>query len=424
MNEWISKHARKGFTWTSIAVNRDAKSLLHADSRNLKGSENFAVSFRDFKGGWLWIEGTDGQGPATQTKGNGTVVAGGSHNTKDSPLYFAPHLHHCVLPWTGTRFGLIAFTSSQVGSLNSQTREQLEQLKFRLPAPAAVAAPARHLPRPIACTVQGGLQLKQWWAIDNHNTPAHLLPVTHLITSVRDEGGAYIITSLSMATVVMASLSVGDLKRLRRNLVEITELAHVFSENFCVLLCGFIDEGLFGGLKAFVTRHKDASLVCAGLQALQLKDRVEEQLSSRHCTSQHDSKASAKAPDCKVADLENLLPLVDRAFTASNYLSIAWLYAGGEPQAALSVALGDGGQGYKALPTIAKVSDEGLGRLQPGDNRGRERGVIIVSDSTLIFKAGARIFVEIFQALGTFSNSMARQAESHMGRQPPQPRGS
>ena len=90
-----------------------------------------------------------------------------------------------------------------------------------------------------------------------------------------------------------------------------------------MLLCGFIDEGLFGGLKAVVTRHKDASLVCAGLQALQLKDRVEEQLSSQHCTSQHGAKASAKAPDCKVADLENLQPLVDRAFTASNYLSIA-----------------------------------------------------------------------------------------------------
>ena len=84
-----------------------------------------------------------------------------------------------------------------------------------------------------------------------------------------------------MAIVVRASLSVGDFKKLRRNLVEITELAHLFSENFCVLLCGFIDEGLFGGLKAVVTRHKDASLVCAGLQALQLKDRVEEQLSSR-----------------------------------------------------------------------------------------------------------------------------------------------
>ena len=30
MNEWISKHARRDFTWTSIAVHRDAKSLLHA----------------------------------------------------------------------------------------------------------------------------------------------------------------------------------------------------------------------------------------------------------------------------------------------------------------------------------------------------------------------------------------------------------
>ena len=183
MNEWISKHARKGFTWTSIAVNRDAKSLLHA-------SENFAVSFGDFDGGLLWIEGTNGQGPATQTKANGTVVAGGSHNTKDSPLYFAPGLHHCVLPWKGTRFGLIAFTSSQVGSMNNQTREQLEQLKFRLPTPAAVAAPARHLPRPIACTVQGSLKLKQWWTINSHNTPAHLLSLTRLITSVRDEGGS------------------------------------------------------------------------------------------------------------------------------------------------------------------------------------------------------------------------------------------
>ena len=141
-------------------MNRDAKSLLHADSRNLRGSDNFAVSFGDFKGGLLWIEGSDGQGPKTQTKANGTVVTGGSHDTKNSPLYFAPHLHHCVMPWTGTRFGLIAFTSSQVGSMTSEVREQLEKLKFRLPATAAIAAPARHLqPRPTACTDQGVFDL-------------------------------------------------------------------------------------------------------------------------------------------------------------------------------------------------------------------------------------------------------------------------
>ena len=62
-------------------------------------SENFAVSFGDFKNGFLWVEGTTGAGPKTQTKANQQTVEGASHNTKDSPLYFAPHLHHCVLPW-------------------------------------------------------------------------------------------------------------------------------------------------------------------------------------------------------------------------------------------------------------------------------------------------------------------------------------
>ena len=57
--------------------------------------------------------------------------------------------------------------------------------------------------------------------------------------------------------------------------------------------------------------------------------------------------------------------------------SVQQPYAGIEPQAALQVALGDGGQGYKALPVFAKVvNDEGLGRLQPGDNRGRERDIV------------------------------------------------
>ena len=65
VNEWIAKQARPGFTWTSFAINRDAKSILHTDCRNLRGSENFAVSFGDFKNGFLWVEGTTGAGPRT-----------------------------------------------------------------------------------------------------------------------------------------------------------------------------------------------------------------------------------------------------------------------------------------------------------------------------------------------------------------------
>ncbi|CAE7705038.1 unnamed protein product, partial [Symbiodinium sp. KB8] len=41
------------------------------------------------------------------------------------------------------------------------------------------------------------------------------------------------------------------------------------------------------------------------------------------------------------------------------------------------------------------VGDEGLARIQPGDSRGRERGVIVVSDSTTIFMAGKRTFGDL-----------------------------
>ena len=78
------------------------------------------------------------------------------------------------------------------------------------------------------------------------------------------------------------------------------------------------------------------------------------------------------------------------------------LYQGVAVQTALSVCLAERQQGYKALYDVCRINDEGLGRIQPGCNRGREKGAIIVSDSTLTYKAGARTFVEMagdFEAL-------------------------
>ena len=43
-------------------------------------------------------------------------------------------------------------------------------------------------------------------------------------------------------------------------------------------------------------------------------------------------------------------------------VTVQQLYTGVEPQAALSVALGDGGQGYKSLPIITKVSDDNFAK--------------------------------------------------------------
>ena len=110
--------------------------------RNLRESENFAVSFGNFNGGSLWVEGTTGDGPRTQTKANNQVVEGAARNTKDSPMYFAPNLHHCVLPWTGSRFG---------------------------------------------CD-QGGFILDDWWKVSDHPLAARWFEFITLITSFAMRG--------------------------------------------------------------------------------------------------------------------------------------------------------------------------------------------------------------------------------------------
>ena len=237
VNEWIATQARPGFTWTSFAINRDAKSLLHTDCRNLRGSENFAVSFGGFKNGFLWVEGTTGAGPKTQIKVNQQTVEGASHNTKDSPLYFAPHLHHCVLPWTGTRFGLIAFTSAKVGSIDTTTKPRT----LRLPKTAAVAASARCLSRPTACD-QGGHFLDHWWQVSNHELPQQLHT---LITAVRDEAGA----SLTKFFVGCTSLSCNNVGVVRRSLTNVSEPACLFSIPTFIVLCDCHDESILHGLK-------------------------------------------------------------------------------------------------------------------------------------------------------------------------------
>ena len=82
-------------------------------------------------------------------------------------ILLGPELTPLRLPWTGTRFGLIAFTSSKVGSIDPTTRQQLNNLGFRLPKTAAVAGSARCLSRPTACD-QGGFILDHWWKASNH----------------------------------------------------------------------------------------------------------------------------------------------------------------------------------------------------------------------------------------------------------------
>ena len=262
VNDWIAKHAKPGFTWTAFAINRDAKSLLHADSRNLRGTDNFAVSFGDFSGGLLWIESTQGKEPRTQTKANGQVLNGAAHDNKNKPLYFPPHAHHCVLPWKGSRYGLIAFTSAQIGKMDSTTAEILRQLHFRLPSPAAVAAPARLPSRPTACN-QGGLCLDDWWTVKTQPIPHKWVEFITLITTIRDEGGASLCSDFS---VVCTSLSHGDVGPTIRCVMNAVEIAHLFEMKLFILILDCNDHMVFGGLRACCIKRDNDLLICAGLQ--------------------------------------------------------------------------------------------------------------------------------------------------------------
>ena len=460
INEWIAKQARPGFIWTSFAINRDAKSILHTDCRNLRGSENFAVSFGDFKDGFLWIEGTTGAGPKTQTKANQQVVEGASHNTKDSPLYFAPHLHHCVLPWKGIRFGLIAFTSSQVGSVETTTKQELCNLGFRPPKTAAVAASARSLSRPTACN-QGGHFLDSWWRVSNHDLPQQLHT---LITAVRDEGGA----SLTKLFVGCTSLSCNNVGVVKRSLADVFELACLFSIPTLIVLCECHDESFLHDLQVHHVKLNAHVLACTGLQAeiraklsrdcmidlrtpaakashqLRTKadwilrnhdhqNRIVESklLNLKACPCAAGLKTSPRTMATGIdrpaapltvyhqgdtARLEWLHSLMWCAVfgdelsqtTSEDYTStIAAVYAEKPPQIAAQVTFA-GSANSDQFPTIrklAEVSDEGLARrIQPGDSRGRERGLIVVSDSTTVFMAGKRTFCDLapdFQELRT-----------------------
>ncbi|OLQ04708.1 hypothetical protein AK812_SmicGene12191 [Symbiodinium microadriaticum] len=77
--------------------------------------------------------------------------------------------------------------------------------------------------------------------------------------------------------------------------------------------------------------------------------------------------------------------------------TLSAVYADKPPQVAAQVTFA-GSANADQFPTIkklAEVSDEGLSRIQPGDSRGREKGLVIVSDSTTVFMAGKRTFCDL-----------------------------
>ena len=153
LNGVVQAHAPKDFTWNSVLLSSSTGASVHKDHGNAKDSMSFALSVGEFKGGELWLEdpSVSSDSAIVRVGPNGKHLKGRAVSTHNKALVFNPRNLHCVLPFTGTRFSIVAYSSRSQESLASDEAAKLKELHFRLPAPAATASPARDLSRPSGC---------------------------------------------------------------------------------------------------------------------------------------------------------------------------------------------------------------------------------------------------------------------------------
>ena len=119
--------------WTSFVVLKNVKTNLHKDNHNAPGSKTITVTFGDFQGGELWIEGGQDGDRAIRKDLTGQWVKGVSVSTKHSPFLLDPKCQHGTQPWTGTRWCLSCYTARSYSNIDASMKASLIELGFPLP---------------------------------------------------------------------------------------------------------------------------------------------------------------------------------------------------------------------------------------------------------------------------------------------------
>ena len=145
LNGVVHAHAPSEFTWNSVLFSSSAGASVHKDHGNAKDSMSFALTVGDFKDGQLWLEdpNVSSEEAVVRVGPNGKRLKGRAVSTHNKAIVFNPRNLHCILPFTGRRFSIVAFTSRSQDSLSDVDKSKLKSLHFRLPAPNAIASPAR-----------------------------------------------------------------------------------------------------------------------------------------------------------------------------------------------------------------------------------------------------------------------------------------
>ena len=447
LNAFVARHAGPDFIWASLATSKNAKSKLHTDNRNLQDSTNLAIQFGDFQDGGLWVEGLGNQPQTKQQLPNGSEIWGSVFTKKDKPLFFSPTCKHVVLPWTGKRYSIIAYTPHGFPQIGSTLCKQLRHSGFRLsPTAGSPSAAARPTPRPAApkgvVIVCGDTSMPRLHGVTTVNvhefTENEAYRTVRQVKTLCDEGGRVLVyASLPGQGSDKCFRSVRTISRLLKN-YRIDVVLHVHDSvkneglhNFTTLRCphqfarighdtfmcsfaGFTAETKVRNEPDVVHDHstKDGIIqsIIHSWKSGKLHDVCPKEvvdLSSLACpciagrkttpstmSAARYMKGDTPREDCASRWIGSLWRAVfaeEFRFSINPFYTqgIRYLYNEVPVQTAASLAIKDNST-VSDIARLTAVADEGFALLQPASGRGGIRQLLVVGDSTLYFKAGAK----------------------------------
>ena len=163
------KHHGVRTDFSSICINHGSSVKVHKDIHNKSDTTNVTMTLGDFEGGGLWIHDpslSEGdEGAVKRQLPDGSYGHGRIEQGKGKLVTFDPKTFHRVEPWKGDRWSVTAYVNRACHELQSEERERLSKLGFRLPSKASVPAPPKHDPdddltlpeHPILITINMGI---------------------------------------------------------------------------------------------------------------------------------------------------------------------------------------------------------------------------------------------------------------------------
>lgn len=126
----LSKYMRQrhpDFHFTSICVNRNWPGVLHVDKNNLGPSKMLTVGSEKMSGGDLYVH---------ELSGGGKIF-----KTKNRLISFNGNNPHMTLPYTGTRYSIVYYTTSE--GIKPERRQEIKKLFYINPPRSRPYVPAK-----------------------------------------------------------------------------------------------------------------------------------------------------------------------------------------------------------------------------------------------------------------------------------------